>query len=70
MQLFFYNALEYLQHLFRQIGFSKIDAQVRAQVAYYVRLGWFMTVPPRKTAERLAQIRLIHQILTQIDIVS
>ena len=62
--------LEYLQHLFRQIGFSKIDAQVRAQVAYYVRLGWFMTVPPRKTAERLAQIRLIHQILTQIDIVS
>jgi AcrR family transcriptional regulator len=57
--------LDYLQHLFVQIGFSQTDAQLRAQVTYAVKLGWVVMAPPRKQSERLAEIRLIHQIMTQ-----
>jgi AcrR family transcriptional regulator len=56
--------LEYLQGLFLQIGFSKIDAEVRARLVYSVRLGWFMMATAIKPAKRLAEIRLIHKILT------
>jgi AcrR family transcriptional regulator len=57
--------LDYLQHLFLQLGFSRTDARVRAQVAYSVRLGWFMMASSSEPSERLAEIRLIHKILTQ-----
>jgi hypothetical protein len=57
--------LEYLQYLFLQIGFAPVDAQVRAQVAYSVRLGWFMMASSSKPSKRLAEIHLIHTILTQ-----
>jgi AcrR family transcriptional regulator len=58
--------LEYLQHLFSQIGFSKIDAEVRARVVYAVRLGWFMMPSPGKPTKRLAEIQLVYKMLTQI----
>jgi AcrR family transcriptional regulator len=59
--------LEYLQSLFLQLGFSAMDAQVRAQVAYSFRLGWFIISSSKHPAERLAEIRLVHEMLTQID---
>jgi len=46
---------------------SKTDAKVRAQVAYSVRLGWFIMASSREPLGRLAEIRLIHKILTQHD---
>jgi AcrR family transcriptional regulator len=62
--------LEYLQNLFVKIGFSQIDAALRAQVTYSVKLGWVVIAPPRKPSERLAQIRLVYETLTQINPVS
>jgi AcrR family transcriptional regulator len=59
--------LEYLQNLFVQIGFSKIDAEVRARVTYSVKLGWLMMTTASKPSKRLAEIRLIHKSLTQLD---
>jgi AcrR family transcriptional regulator len=57
--------LDYLQKLFLQLGFSEIDAKVRAQIVYSVRLGWFVMALPSHSTERLAEIRLVHHILTQ-----
>lgn len=57
--------LDYLQNLFLQIGFSNTDAKVRAQVAYSVRLGWFMMASSIESLGRLAEIRLVYKILTQ-----
>jgi AcrR family transcriptional regulator len=57
--------LAYLQHLFLQIGFSPTDAEVRAQVAYSVRLGWFIMALPTTRSKRLTEIQLVHTILTQ-----
>jgi AcrR family transcriptional regulator len=57
--------LEYLQNLFLQIGCSQIDAALRAQIVYSVKLGWVVIAPPPKPSERLAQMRLVHEILTQ-----
>jgi AcrR family transcriptional regulator len=62
--------LEYLQHLFLQIGCSQTDAELRAQVTYSVKLGWVVMAPQRTPSERLAQIRLIHKILTQVNTVA
>jgi AcrR family transcriptional regulator len=59
--------LEYLQNLFLQIGFSRTDAELRAQIAYSVKLGWVTIAPPRKPSERLAAMRLVHEITTQIN---
>ncbi len=60
--------LEYLQNLFLQLGFSEIDAKVRAQIVYSVRLGWFVMASSGNRAERLTEIRLVHAILTQIKL--
>lgn len=57
--------LDYLQTLFRQTGYSRKDAKTRSQLAYTVRLGWFMMTPPGKTSERIAEIRFLHMVLTQ-----
>jgi AcrR family transcriptional regulator len=57
--------LDYLQTLFRQAGYARKDAKMRAQIAYTVRLGWFMMIPPAKTSERIAEIRFLHQVLIQ-----
>ncbi len=57
--------LDYLQTLFAQLGFSKRDAKVRAQIVYSVRLGWFVMASPSQPADRLTEIRLVHAILTR-----
>jgi AcrR family transcriptional regulator len=57
--------LEYLQHLFLELGFSKTEAEVRAQVSYSVRLGWFIMALPSTPLKRLTEIRLVHTILTR-----
>jgi AcrR family transcriptional regulator len=59
--------LDYLQNLFLQLGFSEIDSKVRAQIAYSVRLGWFVMASSRYASERLIEIRLVHAILTQTN---
>jgi AcrR family transcriptional regulator len=59
--------LDYLQNLFLQLGFSAIDAKVRAQIAYSVRLGWFVMASSSYASERLTEIRLVHAILTQTN---
>jgi hypothetical protein len=56
--------LEYLQNLFLQIGCSHTDAELRAQIAYCVKLGWVVIAPLRTQSERLAQMRLVHEMLT------
>lgn len=59
--------LDYLQNLFLQLGFSEIDAKVRAQIVYSVRLGWFVMASSSQPTERLTEIRLVHTILTQTN---
>jgi AcrR family transcriptional regulator len=59
--------LDYLQNLFLQLGFSEIDSKVRAQIAYSVRLGWFVMASSSYASERLMEIRLVHAILTQTN---
>jgi AcrR family transcriptional regulator len=59
--------LDYLQNLFLQLGFSAVDAKVRAQIAYSVRLGWFVMASSSYGSERLTEIRLVHAILTQTN---
>jgi AcrR family transcriptional regulator len=57
--------LDYLQNLFLQLGFSEIDAKVRAQIVYSVRLGWFVMASSSQSTERLIEIRIVHSIVTQ-----
>jgi AcrR family transcriptional regulator len=57
--------LDYLQNLFLQLGFSEIDAKVRAQIVYSVRLGWFVMASSGNLSERLTEVRLVHKILTR-----
>jgi AcrR family transcriptional regulator len=59
--------LDYLQNLFLQLGFSEIDSKVRAQIAYSVKLGWFVMASSSYASERLTEIRLVHAILTQTN---
>jgi AcrR family transcriptional regulator len=60
--------LDYLQGLFLQLGFSEIDAKVRAQIAYSVRLGWFVMASSTHSKERLTEMRLVHTILTRTSL--
>jgi AcrR family transcriptional regulator len=62
--------LNYLQTLFLQLGFSEIDAKVRAQITYSVRLGWFVMAFSSQSADRLTEIQLVHKILTQTNSVA
>jgi AcrR family transcriptional regulator len=57
--------LEYLQNLFLQMGFSTIDAKVRARVSYSFRLSWFLMPSSDHSNDRLTEIRLVHTMLTQ-----
>ena len=59
--------LDYLQNLFLQLGFSEIDSKVRAQIAYSIRIGWFVMASSSYASERLTEIRLVHAILTQTN---
>jgi AcrR family transcriptional regulator len=57
--------LDYLQQLFLQLGFAPTEAALRAQIAYSMRLGWFIIAMPKDTQKRLTESHLLHQILTR-----
>jgi AcrR family transcriptional regulator len=56
--------LNYTKNLFLEIGFSEAEALVRARLAYYSLVGEFAIGVRTNQAERLAEIRLQHSILT------
>jgi AcrR family transcriptional regulator len=56
--------LEYTKNLFLQIGFSPTEALARARLAYYSLIGELTIGVRTDRAERLAEIRLQHSILT------
>jgi hypothetical protein len=56
--------LNYTKNLFLEIGFSEVEALVRARLAYYSLVGEFAIGVRTNQAERLAEIRLQHSILT------
>lgn len=57
--------LEYTRDLFLQVGFSKVDAMVRARMAYYTLVVSEFTVGTQMNQdERLLEARLQHAILT------
>lgn len=57
--------LDYTKDLFLQVGFAPFEALVRARMAYYALVGEFTIGARSDQAERLAEIRLQHAILTQ-----
>lgn len=62
------HRLEYTRDLFLQVGFSRIDAMVRARMAYYTLVVGEFTVGTRMNREeRLVEARLQHTILTRRD---
>ncbi len=56
--------LNYTKDLFLKIGFSEVQALVRARLAYYSLVGEFTIGVQTNQADRLAEIRLQHTILT------
>jgi AcrR family transcriptional regulator len=56
--------LNYTKSLFLEIGFSDVEALVRARLAYYSLVGEFAIGVRTNQSERLAEIRLQHSILT------
>ena len=56
--------LEYTRDLFVQIGFTLPEAIVRARMAYYSLVGEFTIGTRKNRAERLAEVRMEHAILT------
>ncbi len=59
--------LNYTKDLFLQVGFPPFEAMVRARMAYYALVGEFTLGTRSNQAERLAEIRLQHTILTSLD---
>ncbi|NJO75569.1 MAG: TetR/AcrR family transcriptional regulator [Leptolyngbyaceae cyanobacterium RM1_406_9] len=57
--------LNYTKDLFLQVGFAPFEAMVRARMVYYALVGEFTIGARSNQAERLAEIRLQHKILTQ-----
>ncbi|BAU12431.1 transcriptional regulator [Leptolyngbya sp. NIES-3755] len=58
------HRLSYTKDLFLQIGFAPFEATVRARMVYYALVGEFAIGTRSDQAERLAEIRLQHKILT------
>lgn len=56
--------LNYTQSLFVDIGFSEMEARVRARLAYYSLIGELTIGVQDDYASRLAEIRMQHAILT------
>jgi AcrR family transcriptional regulator len=57
--------LDYTRDMFLQIGFTPFEAIVRARLVYYALIGGFTIGTPPDLADRLAEIRHQHKILTQ-----
>ncbi|BAB75427.1 TetR/AcrR family transcriptional regulator [Nostoc sp. PCC 7120 = FACHB-418] len=61
------SRLNYTQNLFLQVGFTPLEAKVRAQMAYYSLVGEFTVGTRPNQTERLAEVRFEHAILTRQD---
>lgn len=61
------SRLNYTQDLFLQVGFTPLEAKIRAQMAYYSLVGEFTVGTRPNQAERLAEVRFEHAILTRQD---
>ena len=59
--------LNYTKDLFLQVGFTPFESLVRARMVYYALIGEFTLGARPNQAERLAEIRLQHAILTRRD---
>lgn len=57
--------LNYTKDLFLEVGFKPFEAMVRGRMAYYSLIGEFTIGTRINQAERLAEIRLQHTILTR-----
>ncbi len=62
-----HRRLTYTRDLFLAVGFTPVDAMVRARMVYYALIGEFTLGTRANQAERLAEIRLQHKILTRRD---
>ena len=62
-----HRRLSYTRDLFLAVGFTSMDAMVRARMVYYALIGEFTLGTRANQAERLAEIRLQHKILTRRD---
>ena len=61
------SRLDYTRDLFLQAGFEPFEAMARARMVYFALVGEFTIGTRSDQAERLAEIRLQHRILTQMD---
>ncbi|MBD2099571.1 TetR/AcrR family transcriptional regulator [Leptolyngbya sp. FACHB-261] len=61
------SRLDYTRNLFLEVGFTPLEATVRAQMAYYSLVGEFTVGIRPNQAERLAEVRIEHAILTRRD---
>lgn len=59
--------LSYTKDLFLEVGFTPFEAMVRARMVYYSLVGEFTLGTRTNQAERLAEVRLQHTILTRRD---
>ncbi|MBD1866824.1 TetR/AcrR family transcriptional regulator [Cyanobacteria bacterium FACHB-471] len=59
--------LSYTKTLFLELGFTPFEAMVRARMVYYALVGEFTVGTRTNQAERLAEVRLQHLILTRRD---
>lgn len=59
--------LGYTKDLFLEVGFTSFEAIVRARMVYYSLIGEFTLGTRTNQAERLAEVRLQHIILTRRD---
>ncbi|GAB4380740.1 MAG: TetR/AcrR family transcriptional regulator [Elainellaceae cyanobacterium] len=57
--------LNYAENLFQQLGFSRVDAKIRARIAYSVKLSWSTMPLPSNQMERLKEMQFVYAILTQ-----
>ena len=58
---------DYTRNLFLEVGFAPFEATVRARMVYYSLIGEFVLGTRTDRAERLAEVRLQHFILTRRD---
>jgi AcrR family transcriptional regulator len=61
------HRLSYTKTLFLELGFTPFEAMVRARMVYYALIGEFTVGTRTNQAERLAEVRLQHLILTRRD---
>lgn len=57
--------ITYAQNLLQRLGFSEPEANLRARIAYAVKLSWTSLLQPKSLQERLEEMQFIHTLLTE-----